>query len=129
MSANGVVRLDSRAAIDRVLESRAYLRVFMPRLEVAPPSLDEESAHALQARVDRLVDECGCGVGSAVALAALAAWLAYVAMLAPAFGVWGTVWRGAVVMFAGATAGKLVGIARARAELRGVLLRVREGLA
>ena len=129
MSANGVVRLDSRASVERVLAARAYLRVFMPRLEVAPPGMDPESAHALQARVDRLADECGCGVGAAVALGALAAWLVYVATSSPAFGVWGTVWRSVVVLFAGATAGKLAGIARARAELRGVLVRLREGLA
>lgn len=127
-SVTSVVRLDSRASVERVLAARAYLRVFMPRLEVAPPGGDGETVRALQAKVDRLADECGCGLGAAVALAALGAWIVYAVATAPAFGVWGTVWRGLVVTFVGATAGKLVGIGRARAELRGVLLRLREGM-
>jgi hypothetical protein len=123
-----VVRLDSRASVERVLAARAYLRLFMPRLEVAPPGGDGESVRALQTRVDRLADECGCGLGAAVALAALGAWIVYAVTVAPAFGVWGTTWRGVVVTFVGATAGKLVGIGRARAELRGVLLQLRDAM-
>ena len=92
-------------------------RVFVPRLEIVAPELSENDLRERQDRLDRLTDACGCGEGSAVALAGLGLYLAYALSIGPALGVWGQIWRGALVMLAGATLGKLIGLARARVLL------------
>jgi hypothetical protein len=122
------VRLDSRDAIDRALAERVYLRVFPPRLIVAS-SMSEDVTRSWQTRIDRLLDECGCGLGAAVALAAMGAYLASVFSSAASATVGGIILKSLGALFLGATVGKLVGVGRARLELRRVLLRLRESLA
>jgi hypothetical protein len=122
------VRLDSRDAVDRALAERVYLRVFPPRLIVAS-QLSEDVMHSWQTRIDRLVDECGCGIGAAVALAAMGAYLASEISSGASTTIGGIILRSLGALFLGATVGKLVGIGRARLELRRVLLHLREHLA
>ena len=125
VSTFGTVRLDSAASVERVLQARTHWRVFMPRFQISLPERSDDSAR-LQKRVDTLADACGCDLGAAMALIAAGSWLAYSVIIGPSYGLWGTTWRAAAVMFAGATIGKLVGIGRARIELRRVLLEIRE---
>ena len=123
------VRLDSREAVDRVLAERVHLRVFPPRLSVASNALSEEGTRAWQARIDRLLEECGCGIGAAVALAAMGTYLVWVLTSGAPASIGATILRSLGVLFLGATAGKLVGIGWARFKLRRALLRLRESLA
>lgn len=122
------VRLDSPDAIDRALAERVYLRVFPPRLIVAS-SLSEDATRSWQTRIDRLLDECGCGIGAAVALIAMGAYLASMISSGASTSIGGIILRSLGALFLGATVGKVVGIGRARLELRRVLLRLRESLA
>jgi hypothetical protein len=120
--------VDSREALERATSARTLLRVFLPRIEIVTPSLSAEATRELQERVDKLVDACGCGEGSAGALMSLGAYVSFAATIGPSHGVLGFVWRALAVMFVGATAGKLYGLARARIELRGTLLELRSRL-
>jgi hypothetical protein len=124
VSAFGTVRLDSVQAVNSVLDARAHWRVFLPRMHIALSGKTEESVR-LQKRVDTLADACGCDLGAAMALIVTGVWLAYSLTIGPSYGLWGTSWRAVVVMFVAATIGKLAGIARARIQLRQVLLEVR----
>jgi hypothetical protein len=109
--------VDSREALDRVATWRAMTRVFVPRIELVVPELPENEVRERQARLDSLTDACGCGEGSAVALAGLGLYLAYALSIGPDLGAWGQTWRAALVVFVGATLGKLIGLARARVRL------------
>lgn len=128
MSDARIVRLDSRAAVERALSGRAYARVFPPRFEIASPALDADATREMQSRVERLVDACGCGEGSAVALLSLASFLTYALVLGPSVGVWGLIWRSLLVMFIGATVGKVFGVGRARVALYHTLVTLRDSL-
>ena len=128
MSAARGIRVDSREALERATSVHTLLRVFLPRIEIASPALSAEETRELQARVDKLVDACGCGEGSAGVLVSLGAYVTYAVTIGPSHGVLGFVWRALAVMFVGATVGKLYGLARARLELRGVLLELRSRL-
>ena len=118
MSAGDCLRLDSAEALSRATSVRMLARVFLPRFEVPAEALGPDEARAAQERIDRLVDACGCGEGAAATMLAGGAWVAWV--LGP--GIWpglgGAAWRFFLVLFAGATAGKVFGLVRARFALR-----------
>jgi hypothetical protein len=125
VSAARGIRVDSGEALERATSARTLLRVFLPRIEIVSPSLSGEASRELQERVDKLVDACGCGEGSAGVLVSLGAYGTYAATIGASHGVLGFAWRALVVMFVGASVGKLYGLARARIELRGVLMELR----
>ena len=89
LSSAGPVRVDSREALDRVATWRAMTRVFLPRIELVVPELPENEVRERQARLDSLTDACGCGEGSAVALAGLGLYLAYALSIGPDLGAGG----------------------------------------
>lgn len=120
------IRLDSREAVDRVLMRRVYLRVFPPQLTLETPGLDDGEQRELQSRLDRLGDACGCDSGTAMALLALGAYIVYLVAREAPITLGGTILGSVLVMFLGATAGKLAGIGRARIEMRRVLIGLRE---
>jgi hypothetical protein len=122
------IRLDGSEAVDRALAERVYLRIFPPRLMVASSVLTEEATRSWQARIDRLLDECGCGLGAAVALAALGAYLASVFTNDVPAATGGIILRSLGALFLGATAGKLAGIGWARFTLRQALVSLRQDL-
>jgi hypothetical protein len=88
----------------------------------------EDVSRSWQTRIDRLVDECGCGIGAALALAAMGGYLAAVITTGTWTSIGGLVVRSFGALFLGATIGKLLGIGRARVKLRRALLELREGL-
>jgi hypothetical protein len=115
------LRVDSRETLARAMSPRTLARVFLPRIQITGARLHPDSIRAVQQRIDKLADACGCGEGAAAALIAPAGYFTYLATLGAWPGAFGFSWRALVAMFAGATLGKAYGLARARLELRRVL--------
>ena len=122
------VRLDSPEGVVRAAPWRALARIFLPQYQVVAPALAPETARTTQRRIAQLVDACGCGEGAGMTMVAVVAYLAYAASAGSWPGAVGVVWRGLAAMFIGASVGKLFGLARARVELRRVLLELAPSL-
>lgn len=122
------VRLDSREVVALAASWRALARVFLPQYQVVAPALAPDTVRAAQRRIDQLVDACGCGEGAGMTIVAVVAYLAYAASAGSWPGTVGVMWRCLAAMFMGASVGKLGGLARARVELRRVLLELAPSL-
>lgn len=121
----------SRADLE-ALASRAESFSFGGRLRatVALPGWRAEDRAALETRIDKAWHECGCSLGSALALASLGAYMALYSfgIVGAGAGAGRMAWHALLAFLAGALAGKVCGIRRARLRLARELRREARGL-
>jgi len=106
---------------------RPSARTLAHRIEAAVAGLETAERHRRTDELERLRTDCGCQMGLALTVIALATWISVLAHDGGLFLSWSTVTAGSAVLLVGGTVGKALGMLAARVRLRRALRHLEAG--